>query len=146
MSKNETGLMSKTKKELVEIINNQDVKLANLENDCNNYKTSIEKLQQECELTSQHADNISKERARLEKTINDERGKFRHDYDLIQKSLEEANKNVVQHQSSIDELTSQKVEAENAAKCFKNERDSARNWNYVLGIVVVIIAACWIIF
>lgn len=125
MSNTNAGLMSKTKKELVEIINNQDVKLANLENDFKVCKDSNKELQD---------------------TINTERAKFRHDYDLINKSLEESNKNVVQHQGSIDELTSQKVEAENAAKCFKNERDSARNWNYVLGIAVVIIAACWIIF
>lgn len=61
-------------------------------------------------------------------------------------SLNKANRNVEQHQAGMDEVTSQKVDAEEAAKKFENERDSARNWNYVLGIAVIIIAACWIIF
>lgn len=125
MSNNFDGLMKKTKKELIEIINNQDVALAYLKDDFKVSKDANKELQD---------------------IIDTERAKFRHDYDAINKSLEEANKNVVQHKASIDELTSQKIEAENAAKCFKNERDSARNWNYVLGIAVIVIAACWIIF
>lgn len=114
MSNNETGLMKKTKKELVDIILRKD----------DEEKRLRETIKQNEESIAYRDDVISKTR----------------------KSLEEANKNVVQHQAAIDELTSQKAEAENAAKCFKNERDSARNWNYVLGIAVIIIAACWIIF
>lgn len=146
MSNNETGLMRKTKKELVEIICTKDVEIDNLKKDCDVYKNRAKKMQQECELANDQAHNIADEFAKLKKTIADERATFRHDYDDVRKSLEEANKNVVQHQAAIDELTSQKVEAENAAKCFKNERDSARNGNYVLGIVVIVIIACCIIF
>lgn len=146
MSNNETGLMKKTKKELVEIINSQDVRINNLKRDFDVCKDRAEKMQRECELANDQAHNIADEFAKLQKTIADERATFRHDYDDVRKSLEKANKNVVQHQAAIDELTSQKVEAENAAKCFKNERDSVRNWNYVLGIAVIIFAACWIIF
>lgn len=125
MSNTNAGLMSKTKKELVEIINKQDVKIANLEKDLNVCKDFNKTLQT---------------------SVDNERAKFRNDYECINKHLEEANKNVVRHQAAIDELTSQKIEAEEAAKCFKNERDSARNWDYVLGIAVIVIAACWIIF
>jgi chromosome segregation ATPase len=153
MSNTNDGLMKKTKKELVEIINNQnetitnqDVRIDNLKKDRDTYRNCAEKMQRECELAGQHAASVSDELVTLQKTIADERKKASYEYESIRKSLEEANKNVVQHQASIDELTSQKVEAEEAAKCFKDERDSARNWNYVLGIAVIIIAACWIIF
>ena len=146
MSNNFDGLMKKTKKELVEIIYTKDVEIDNLKKDCDVYKDRAEKMQRECELAGKHAASVSDELAKLKKTIADERATFRHDYDDVRKSLEEANKNVVQHQAAIDELTSQKAEAENAAKCFKNERDSARNRNYVLGIAVIVIIACCIIF
>lgn len=146
MSNNETGLMKKTKKELVEIIYTKNVEIENLKRDSDVYKDRAEKMQRECELAGKHAASVSDELVKLRKTIADERATFRHDYDNIRKSLEEANKNVVQHQAAIDELTFQKAEAEEAAKCFKNERDSARNWNYVLGIAVIIFVACWIIF
>lgn len=61
-------------------------------------------------------------------------------------SLNKANANVQQHQLCIDELTSDKVAAEEAAKKFEKERNTARSWNRVLAIAVVIIAALWIIF
>lgn len=146
MSNTNDGLMKKTKKELVEIIIRNDDVREELNKQINVYKDRAEKMQRECELANDQAHNIADEFAKLQKTIADERATFRHDYDDVRKSLEKANKNVVQHQAAIDELTSQKVEAENAAKCFKNERDSARNWNYVLGIAVIVIIACWIIF
>lgn len=60
-------------------------------------------------------------------------------------SLNKANHNVEQHQSVMDELTSQKVAAEEAAKKFEKERNTARAWNWVLATAVVIIAALWIL-
>lgn len=146
MSNTNDGLMKKTKKELVEIIIRNDDVREELNNQIDVYKDRAEKMQRECELAGKYAATVSDELTKLKKSIADERATFRHDYDDVRKSLEKANKNVVQHQAAIDELTSQKVEAENAAKCFKNERDSARNWNYVLGIAVIVIIACWIIF
>ena len=128
MSNNFDGLMKKTKKELVEIIIRNDDVREELNNQIDVYKDRAEKMQEEYNLAKQQSKDA------IDKVLK------------LQKSLEEANKNVVQHQAAIDELTSQKVEAENAAKCFKNERDSARNWNYVLGIAAIIFAACWIIF
>ena len=55
MSNTNAGLMNKTKKELVEIINNQDVTLANLKNDFSVCKDSNKRLQ----------DTINTERAKL---------------------------------------------------------------------------------
>lgn len=121
MSKNETGLMKKTKKELVEIIIRNDDVREDLNQQINVYKNKYAEKVSECE-------------------------KLDVENEKLFSSLNEANKNVVQHQASIDELTSQKAEAEEVAKCFKNERDCARNWNYVLGIAVIVITACWIIF
>lgn len=121
MSNKVDGLMKKTKKELVEIIIYNDDVREELNQHVDVYENKYAEKVSECE-------------------------KLDVENEKLRSSLEEANKNVVQHQASIDELTSQKAEAEEIAKCFKNERDSARNWNYVLGIAVIVIAACWIIF
>lgn len=56
----------------------------------------------------------------------------------MKKSLEIANLNVEQHQEGMDELTSQKVAAEETAKKFEEERNNARGWNYILSALVVI--------
>lgn len=113
MSNNEKGLMSKTKKELVEIILRKDDEEIRLK----------ETIKQNEESIAKQDDAISK----------------------MRKSLETANVNVQQHQKGMDEVTSQKVAAEEAAKKFEKERNSARNWNWVLATAVVIIAALWIL-
>ena len=114
MSNKEKGLMSKTKKELVEIIlrkDDEEIRLKNL------YE------------------------AAKEAAIRNEETSKR-----LMDSLNKANANVQQHQAGMDELTSQKVAAEEATKKFKKERNTARSWNWILSIAVVIIAALWVIF
>lgn len=89
------------------------------------------------------------EEIRLRETIKNNEESIAKQDDAIskmRKSLEDANRNTEQHQSSIDELTSDKVVAEQAAKKFEKERNTARGWNWVLAIAVIIIAALWIIF
>lgn len=111
MSNKETGLMKKTKAQLVEIILRKD-----------------------------------DEEIRLKETIKDNELVMTRQNDAItkmKKSLEDANRNTEQHQSVMDEVTSQKVAAEEAAKKFEKERNSARGWNWVLATTIAIIAALW---
>lgn len=63
----------------------------------------------------------------------------------LKKSLEASNRNVEQHQSGMDELTSQKVAAEEAANNFKRQRNAARAWNWILAIAVITVSILWII-
>lgn len=113
MSNNETGLMKKTKKELVDIILRKDDEEIRLKN-------SYEAAKKDAE-----------EKDSTIKRLTD--------------SLNKANRNVEQHQSGMDELTSQKVAVEEAAKKFEKERNAARGWNWILAIAVVIISALWIL-
>ena len=113
MSNNETGLLRKTKAQLVEII--------------------LRKDDEEVRLKKQIEEN-KKVMAMQDEAIT-----------KMRKSLETANRNVEQHQSGIDEVTSQKVAAEEAAKKFKKERNTARAWNWVLAIAVIIVSILWIL-
>lgn len=113
MSNTETGLMKKTKKELIEIILRKDDEEIRL-------KEQIEENKKVMALQDEAATKMIK-------------------------SLETANHNLQQHQSGMDELTSQKVAAEETVKKVKRELNSARIWNCVLAIAVVI-AAILIIF
>lgn len=114
MANKEKGLMTKTKKELVEIILRKDDE----------------------EIRLRNSYEVAKENAK----------KSEDDVKHLTDSLNKANANVQQHRIAMDELTSDKVAAEEAAKKFKKERNTARNWNWVLAIAVVIIAALCIIF
>lgn len=114
MSTNETGLMKKTKAQLVEIILRKDDEEIRLKN-------AYEAAKEEVKKSEENAKRLT----------ND---------------LNKANANVQQHQSGMDELTSQKVAAEDAARKFEQERNTHRNWNYVLGIAIILIVAAWIIF
>lgn len=113
MSNKETGLMRKTKKELVDIILRKDDEEIRLKN----------QIEENKKVMAMQDEAITKTR----------------------KSLETANRNVEQHQKGMDEITSQKFAADEAARKFKKERNSARGWNWVLGIAIVIIAALWIL-
>ena len=113
MSNKETGLMKKTKAQLVEIILRKDDEEIRLKN------------------AYEAAKKDAEEKDETIKRLND--------------SLNKANHNVEQHQSGMDEITSQKVAAEEAAKKFEKERNVARSWNWVLATAVVIIAALWIL-
>lgn len=88
------------------------------------------------------------EEKRLRETIKQNEESIAKQDDVIskmRKSLETANANVQQHQAGMDELTSQKVAAEENAKKFKKERNTARSWNYVLAATVIIITVLWIL-
>lgn len=113
MSNNETGLMKKTKKELVDIILRKD----------DEEKRLRETIKSNEEVMAKQDEAITK----------------------MKNSLETANRNVLQHQAGMDELTSQKVDAEEAAKKFKKERNAARAWNWVLAIAVITISILWIL-
>lgn len=113
MSNKETGLMKKTKAQLVEIILRKDDEETRLKNQIEDNKRVI--------------------------AMQDEANT------KMRKSLETANRNVEQYQSGIDEVISQKVAAEEAAKKFEEERNAARGWNWVLATAIVIIAALWIL-
>lgn len=113
MSNNETGLMKKTKKELIDIILRKDDEEKRLKNA---YEAAKKDAEGKDEIIKRLTDSLNK-----------------------------ANRNVEQHQSGMDELTSQKVAAEEAAKKFEKERNVARGWNWVLATAVVIIAALWIL-
>lgn len=113
MSNKETGLMKKTKKELVDIIIRKDDEEIRLK----------EQIEENKNVMAMQDDAITK----------------------IRKSLENANRNVEQHQKGMDEITSQLTAAAEAARKFREKRDSARSWNWVLGIAVVIITALWIL-
>lgn len=63
----------------------------------------------------------------------------------LKKSLEDANRNIEQHQAGMDELTSQKVVAEEAAKKFEKERNAAYGWNWALATAIVIVTTLWIL-
>lgn len=113
MSNNETGLMKKTKKELVDIILRKD----------DEEKRLKEQIEENKRVMAMQDEAITK----------------------MRKSLETANHNVEQHQKGMDEITSQKVAAEEAAKKFEKERNAARGWSWVLATAVVIISALWIL-
>lgn len=113
MSNNESGLMKKTKKELVDIILRKD----------DEEKRLRETIKSNEEVIAKQDEAITK----------------------MKNSLETANRNVLQHQAGMDELTSQKVAAEEAAKKFKKESNASRGWNWVLATAIVIIAALWIL-
>ena len=114
MSNNETGLMKKTKKELVEIILRKD--------DEENRLRGINKdLEEKLKISEEQRKSLTK-------------------------SVETANHNTEQHQNVIDDLTSEKVAAEESVKYFKKQCNNARSWNWILSIAVVIIAALWVIF
>ena len=107
MSNNETGLMKKTKKELVEII--------------------LRKDDEEIRLKSSY--EAAKEDAK----------KSEESVKLLTDNLNKANANVQQHQRGMDELTSQKVEAENAAKHLRNQRNTARTIAWILVVATVVL-------
>ena len=120
MSNKENGLMKKTKAQLVEIILRKDDEEIHLKNAYEDAKKVMFSFQKDVE-----------EKDETIKRLTD--------------SLNKANRNVEQHQAGMDEVTSQKVAAEEAAKKFEKERNSARGWNWVLATAVVIIAALWIL-
>lgn len=64
---------------------------------------------------------------------------------LLTMDLNKANANVQQHQAGMDELTSQKVAAEEVAEKFRKERNAARGWNWVLAIAVITVSLLWIL-
>jgi len=113
MSNKETGLMKKTKAQLVEIILRKDDEEIRLKN------------------AYEAAKKDAEEKDKTIKRLTD--------------SLNKANANVQQHQAGMDELTSQKVAAEEAAKKFEKERNAARAWNWVLAIAVIIASILWIL-
>lgn len=127
MSNKETGLMRKTKKELVDIILRKDDVESNLkerlENTANKY----------AELASKN-DALNKSYA----TLSDEIGK-------LKKYLNEANRNVEQHQSGIDEVTTQKAEVEAVANSLKKNIKKMKALNWVLFICAIILAVCLIV-
>lgn len=88
------------------------------------------------------------EEIRLKETIKNNEEVMAKQDDAItkmKKSLEDANLNTEQHQSVMDELTSDKVAAEEAAKKFEKERNTAYVWNWALATSVIIITALWIL-
>lgn len=109
MSNKETGLMKKTKKELVEIIIRKDDEEIRLKKEIESLRNDVACKEDTCK--------------------------------KLRKSLEDANRNTEQHQSGMDEITSQKVAAEEAAKKFEKERNVARGWNWFFATLVIIIAA-----
>lgn len=113
MSKKETGLMNKTKAQLVEIILRKDDEEIRLKN------------------VYEAAKKDAEEKDKSIKRLTD--------------SLNEANRNVENYKSGMDELTSQKVDAEEAAKKFEKERNAAYGWNWALATAIVIVTALWII-
>ena len=113
MSNKETGLMKKTKAQLVEIILRKDDEEIRLKNAYEAAKKDAEEK---------------------DKTIK-----------RLTNSMNEANRNVEQHQSAMDELTSQKVAAEEAAKKFEKERNAAYGWNWALATTIVIVTTLWIL-
>ena len=65
--------------------------------------------------------------------------------ELLSKDLVESNRQNTQYEHAIDDVTSDKVAAEEAAKTFRKERNNARTLNWVLAIAIVVMAALWII-
>lgn len=113
MSNKETGLMNKTKAQLVEIILRK-----------NDAETSLKHAYEAAKKDAEEKDETIKR---------------------LTDSLNKANCNVEQHQSGMDEVTSQKVAAEEAARKFEKERNAARGWNWILAIITVIITALLIL-
>lgn len=64
----------------------------------------------------------------------------------LSSNLEEANRQLEQYKDTIDDLTSDKVSAMEAAKSFNKEAKVAKNWSYVFAIIAVIAIAIAIIF
>lgn len=63
----------------------------------------------------------------------------------LSKDLVESNRQNEQYEHIIDDLTSDKVAAEEAAKTFRKERNNARTFGWVLATAIVIMAALWIL-
>lgn len=127
MSNNEIGLMKKTKKELVEIILDKD-----------DVESNLRKRLDEC---MQNYENLNRKHTGI---VKDAEGMAK-EIERLRKALNEANYDVEQHQSGIDEVTTQKTEVEAVANSLKKDIKKMKVLNWVLFICAIILAVCLIV-
>lgn len=77
-------------------------------------------------------------KADIDKILNDN-NRLKHD-------IEECHATVENYKEGMDNITTQLATANDAAHTFKNERDSARTYNYIMTAIAIIAIIAAIIF
>lgn len=159
MEKNVERLMKKTKKELVELILRKDEEaksvgnsLSNSEKEKENLSKSLNDFVKRCddlELRLKHAiedcEGSKREVERLrnqpsaDKTLVEENNRLR-------KYLQEANQNVLEHQESIDSLTTDKEAIKDELYIASKKNKRLSNWCGILYIIIIVLAILLLVF
>lgn len=145
MEKNVERLMKKTKKELVEIILRKDEECNNLSNslndsvkECDDFRLKLKNAIEDCEGSKKEIDRLRNQPSANESLVEEN--------NRLRKDLQEANQNVLEHQESIDSLTTDKetIKDELYTALKKNKRLS--NWCGILYIAIIVLIILLLVF
>lgn len=145
MEKNVERLMKKTKKELVDIILRKEEECKNLSNAlndsvkrCDDLELRLKNAIEDCEGSKREVDRLRNQPS-ADKALVEENNRLR-------KYLQEANQNVLEHQESIDSLTTDKetIKDELYTALKKNKRLS--NWCGILYIAIIVLVILLLVF
>ena len=140
-----SSLMRKTKTQLVEIILRKDEECNNLSNslndsvkECDDLRLKLKNAIEDCECSKKKIDRLRNQPS-ADKTLVEENNRLRKD-------LQEANQNVLEHQESIDSLTTDKetIKDELYTALKKNKRLS--NWCGILYIAIIVLTILLLVF
>lgn len=145
MEKNVERLMKKTKKELVEIILCKDEECNNLSNslndsvkECDDLRLKLKNAIEDCEGSKKEIDRLRNQPS-ADKTLVEENNKLR-------KYLQEANQNVLEHQETIDSLTTDKETIKDELYSVSKKNKRLSNWCGILSIIIIVLAILSLVF